>query len=162
MEQLLNDLDIKIALLVRNRITLDEVVKMSRAKSKGTLADLDRQSNNSLGVSQDGLFSSTNLKSLDKDSRSRLELYQNLFYLLQTQPKYLAKAIFLIKQVKIRSFMDNILLTIFNFANSSREEYLLLKLFQEAIREEMKSVSDVGDFMRGNPVFIKMVVHYNR
>jgi hypothetical protein len=26
----------------------------------------------------------------------------------------------------------------------------------------MKSVSDVGDFMRGNPVFIKMVVHYNR
>src|SRR5256885_7302177 len=34
------------------------------------------------------------LKSLDKESRRRLELYQQLFYLLQTQPIYLARLFF--------------------------------------------------------------------
>ena len=160
MEHLLNDLDIKIALLVRNRITLDELIKSSKVNKK-TQSQASLLSSGNL-LSSDNLFLSSSLKSLDKDTRSRLELYQNLFYQLQTQPKYLAKVVFLIKQTKLRGFMDHVLLTLYNFANSAREEYLLLRVFHCAIQEELKNLTDMGDLLKGNPVFIKVVVHYYR
>lgn len=40
------------------------------------------------------------LKALSRESRERLEAYQHLFYLLQTQPSYLAKLVFEIPQVQ--------------------------------------------------------------
>ncbi|KAI3643911.1 hypothetical protein MP228_010075 [Amoeboaphelidium protococcarum] len=158
----LNDLDIKIALLVRNRITLDEFMKMDKAAQKKAVMEKEAAAKEKSSIVGEEMFTSANFKSLDKDARRRLELYQNLFYILQTQPKYLAKMIFLVKQTKIRSFMDHVLLTLYNYANSSREEFLLLKFFQQAIHEEMNTVTEVADFLRGNPVFIKIVVHYYR
>eukprot|EP00158_Paraphelidium_tribonemae_P005840 Partr_v1_DN27551_c0_g1_i1_m30118 putative IQ motif containing GTPase activating protein len=155
-EVLLSDLDIKIALLVRNRITLDEVIRTQKGGAKKL-----SPSNSNANLNED-MFSSANFKSLDKEARLRLDLYSNLFYILQTSPKYLAKIMFVVKQTKIRSFMDHVVLSLFNYANSSREEYLLLKFFQCAIREEMKTITEIAEFLRGNPVFIKMAVHYNR
>jgi Ras GTPase-activating-like protein IQGAP2/3 len=165
-EQMLNDLDIKIALLVRNRTTIDEVLKSNSAKKayqqQATAAASTAGTSVSGNLNYGEIFSSANLKSLDKDSRRRLELYQNLFYVLQTQPKYLAKVVHDIKQTKIRNFLDHVLLALFNFASSAREEYLLVKFFDAAIRTEMQGITEVADFMRGNPVLIKMVVHYTR
>jgi Ras GTPase-activating-like protein IQGAP2/3 len=155
-EQMLNELDIKIALLVKNRITLEEVIKTSK-RPQQQLAQ-----SNQIG-SQANLFAGAgNFKAVDRETRYRLELYQNLFYILQTQSKYFARLIFLIKQSKIRNFMNHVLLSTFNFANSPREEFLLLNLFQRAIKNEMGSATDIGDFLRGNPVLIQMVVYYNR
>ena len=163
MEQLLNELDIKIALLVRNRITLDEVLKTSsKAQQKKMLSEANLGGSKDIMASHEDMFSSTNLKSLDKESRHRLELYQNLFYLLQTQPRYMSKLIMQVRQIKIRAFMDHILLPLFNYANSSREEYLLLKLFQTEMGEEMGLMMEFSDLLKGNPIFIKMAIHYTR
>ena len=77
------------------------------------------------------------IKSLSKENREKLESYQNLFYLLQTNPTYLAKLIFAMPQSRTTKFMESVVLTLYNYASNAREEYLLLKLFETALREEI-------------------------
>lgn len=78
------------------------------------------------------------IKSLSKESHEKLEAYQNLFYLLQTNPVYLAKLIFAMPQSKFTKFMESVILTLYNYASNAREEYLLVKLFDTALKEEIK------------------------
>ena len=77
------------------------------------------------------------IKSFSKESRETLEAYQNLFYLLQTNPTYLAKLIFAMPQSRTTKFMESVVLTLYNYASNAREEYLLLKLFETALKEEI-------------------------
>lgn len=58
--------------------------------------------------------------------------------LLQTNPTYLAKLIFQMPQNKSTKFMDSVIFTLYNYASNQREEYLLLRLFQTALQEEIK------------------------
>ncbi|GCC33833.1 hypothetical protein chiPu_0012304 [Chiloscyllium punctatum] len=103
------------------------------------------------------------LKALSKEKRMKLEAYQNLFYLLQTNPTYLAKLIFQMPQNKSTKFMDSVIFTLYNYASNQREEYLLLKLFKTALQEEIKSkVDQLHEIITGNPTVIKMVVSFNR
>ncbi|XP_011934103.1 PREDICTED: ras GTPase-activating-like protein IQGAP3 isoform X4 [Cercocebus atys] len=128
LEQDLNIMDIKIGLLVKNRITLQEVVshcKKLTKRNKEQLSDmmvLDKQKG---------------LKSLSKEKRQKLEAYQHLFYLLQTQPIYLAKLIFQMPQNKTTKFMEAVIFSLYNYASSRREAYLLLQLFKTALQEEI-------------------------
>ncbi|XP_051277854.1 ras GTPase-activating-like protein IQGAP2 isoform X1 [Dicentrarchus labrax] len=154
MEKDLNLMDIKIGLLVKNRITLQDVVshnkKMKNMKNKASKDDLT--AGDRLGI-----------KGLNKGKRRKLEAYQHLFYLLQTNPAYLAKLIFQMPQNKSTKFMDTVIFTLYNYASNQREEYLLLKLFKTALEEEINSkVDQIQDIVTGNPTVIKMVVSFNR
>ncbi|XP_075038148.1 ras GTPase-activating-like protein IQGAP2 isoform X1 [Mixophyes fleayi] len=153
LEKDLNLMDIKIGLLVKNRITLQDVVSHStklNKKSKGQVEEM-------LTVDKQGI------KGLSKEKRKKLEAYQHLFYLLQTNPTYLAKVIFQMPQNKSTKFMDTVIFTLYNYASNQREEYLLLKLFETALQEEIKSkVDQIQDIVTGNPTVIKMVVSFNR
>uniref|UniRef100_A0A3Q3JBN9 IQ motif containing GTPase activating protein 2 n=1 Tax=Monopterus albus TaxID=43700 RepID=A0A3Q3JBN9_MONAL len=154
MEKDLNLMDIKIGLLVKNRITLQDVVshskKMKNKKNKASKDDLT--TGERLGI-----------KGLSKGKRRKLEAYQHLFYLLQTNPSYLAKLIFQMPQNKSTKFMDTVIFTLYNYASNQREEYLLLKLFKTALEEEINSkVDQIQDIVTGNPTVIKMVVSFNR
>uniref|UniRef100_A0A8B9J779 IQ motif containing GTPase activating protein 1 n=1 Tax=Astyanax mexicanus TaxID=7994 RepID=A0A8B9J779_ASTMX len=75
LENDLNLMDIKIGLLVKNKITLQEVVSHSKKltkKNKGELSNLMMMNKQKGG-----------LKALSKEKREKLEAYQYLFYLLQ-------------------------------------------------------------------------------
>uniref|UniRef100_A0A2I3N7V0 IQ motif containing GTPase activating protein 3 n=1 Tax=Papio anubis TaxID=9555 RepID=A0A2I3N7V0_PAPAN len=154
LEQDLNIMDIKIGLLVKNRITLQEVVshcKKLTKRNKEQLSDmmvLDKQKG---------------LKSLSKEKRQKLEAYQHLFYLLQTQPIYLAKLIFQMPQNKTTKFMEAVIFSLYNYASSRREAYLLLQLFKTALQEEVKSkVEQPQDVVTGNPTVVRLVVRFYR
>uniref|UniRef100_A0A8C1RGJ5 IQ motif containing GTPase activating protein 2 n=1 Tax=Cyprinus carpio TaxID=7962 RepID=A0A8C1RGJ5_CYPCA len=154
MEKDLNLMDIKIGLLVKNRITLQDVVshskKMKSKKNKTSKEDL------ALGEKQ-------GIKGLSKEKRKKLEAYQHLFYLLQTNPSYLAKLIFQMPQNKSTKFMDTVIFTLYNYASNQREEYLLLKLFESALQEEIKSkVDHIQEIVTGNPTVIKLVLSFYR
>uniref|UniRef100_A0A8C0QKN3 IQ motif containing GTPase activating protein 3 n=1 Tax=Chelonoidis abingdonii TaxID=106734 RepID=A0A8C0QKN3_CHEAB len=154
LESDLNLMDIKIGLLVKNRITLQEVVshckKLTR-KNKEQLSNLmaiDKQKG---------------LKSLSKEKRQKLEAYQHLFYLLQTHPVYLAKLIFQMPQTKSTKFMESVVFTLYNYASNPREAYLLLQLFKTALQEEIRSkVDQLRDILTGNPTVIRLVVSFYR
>ncbi|XP_034357386.1 ras GTPase-activating-like protein IQGAP3 [Arvicanthis niloticus] len=154
LERDLNLMDIKIGLLVKNRITLQEVVshcKKLTKKNKEQLSDmmiLDKQKG---------------LKSLSREKRQKLEAYQHLFYLLQTQPIYLAKLIFQMPQNKTTKFMEGVIFSLYNYASNRREAYLLLQLFKTALQEEIKSkVEQPQDVVTGNPTVVRLVVRFYR
>uniref|UniRef100_UPI00358F684B ras GTPase-activating-like protein IQGAP1 isoform X2 n=1 Tax=Myxine glutinosa TaxID=7769 RepID=UPI00358F684B len=154
LEQDLNTMDIKIGLLVKNRITLEDVVSHSmklNKKNKGQVMDMMTQDKHK------------GLKSLSKEKRQTLEAYQHLFYLLQTNPNYLAKLIFQMPQNRFTKFMDAVIFSVYNYGSNLREEYLLLKLFKTALEEEIKcKVDHLQEIVTGNPTVIKMVLSFNR
>ncbi|KAK3096452.1 hypothetical protein FSP39_000292 [Pinctada imbricata] len=150
-QQLENDLDqmdIKIGLLIKNRVTLQDVVTHDKKLSKHR---------------EDAKTVPKGLKALSKECHDRLEAYQHLFYLLQTNPMYLAKLIFEMPQSKTTKFMESVIFSLFNYGANQREEYLLSRLFKKALEEEIASkVDKMSDFVTGNPLVVKMIVGYNR
>ncbi|XP_059176256.1 ras GTPase-activating-like protein IQGAP1 [Physella acuta] len=147
LEQDLDQMDIKIGLLIKNRITLQDVVTHNKK--------LTRRSEES---ARGG-----GLKALSKENHERLETYQHLFYLLQTSPNYLAKLIFEMPHIRTTKFMEAVIYSLFNYGANQREEYLLTKLFQKALEEEINSkVDKMTDIVTGNPLVVKMIVGFNR
>uniref|UniRef100_A0A7N8Y7W2 IQ motif containing GTPase activating protein 3 n=1 Tax=Mastacembelus armatus TaxID=205130 RepID=A0A7N8Y7W2_9TELE len=152
LEADLDLMDLKIGLLVRNRAT--EVVSHSKKltkKNKEQLSDMM------------DLEKSKGLKALSRERRERLEAYQHLFYLLQTQPLYLAQLIFLMPQSRSTAFMEMLVFSLFNYGSDRREAFLLLQLFTEALRYEIRlKVEQPRDVVTGNPTVIKMLVNFYR
>ncbi|XP_031839391.1 ras GTPase-activating-like protein IQGAP1 [Nomia melanderi] len=161
LSQQLDSMDIKIGLLIQNRITLQDVV--AHGKSLETLAKQKHSSKDQKNIFVDNNMSHKGLKSLTKEGRRMLEGYQHLFYTLQTNPTYLSKLLFLLPQSKTNKFLQNVILTLFNFGSNIREEYLLLKLFGTALQEEIRSkFQKPSEVVTGNPLVLKMVVNYAR
>lgn len=109
LEAEVNAMDTKIELLIKNRIALQDVVRQAKV--------LEKQRKK--GEIKDSEFAHTQhgLKSMDKTSRQRLVSYQHLFYLLQTNPKYLATLVFIEKpldswsHMKASKFLERIIET---------------------------------------------------
>ncbi|KAL7746295.1 iqgap- protein [Sorochytrium milnesiophthora] len=159
LEQHLNELDVKIALLIKNRVSLDEVVKVHRKIRKYQEASAMQQTAAAASVF------TLNLKSLDKNSREKLECYQSMFYLLQTSPIYLTRLLCLMRDWSAeasKKFMESSVLTVFSHGSTTREEYLLLRLIKSAVEFEIQSIGNMGDLSRTSPIFISLVLAYNR
>ncbi|XP_076323140.1 LOW QUALITY PROTEIN: ras GTPase-activating-like protein IQGAP2 [Tachypleus tridentatus] len=157
LENEVNEMDLKIGLLVRNRITLQEVI------SQGKKLKQWKKGNGSQGWEGPWIDTGKGLKALSKESRSRLVAYQHLFYALQTEPNYLAKLIFAMSPSRTTKFVESVILTLYNFGSTPREDYLLLHLFRTALEEEVHSkVDSPMDIVTGNPLVIRMVVGFNR
>ena len=155
-DQYITQLDIKIALLVKNKITLDEVVKHQKhfGGSVGSLLTNTEMS------SKDPF----DLKALNKTSRRKLERYQELFFILQTQPQYLAR---LFKRFREQATaekecerMKYLFMGLFGYAQKRREEYYLLKLITRAIKEEVDGCHSLQDYLRGNFFWAKFFSAY--
>ncbi|XP_027554967.1 ras GTPase-activating-like protein IQGAP3 [Neopelma chrysocephalum] len=154
LESDLDLMDIKIGLLVKNRITLQEVVSHCKKLTKKNKEQLSEMMS---------IDKQKGLKSLSKEKRQKLEAYQHLFYLLQTQPVYLARLIFQMPQNKSTKFMESVIFTLYNYASNPREAYLLLQLFKVALQEEVRSkVDHVHDILMGNAAVIRLVVSFYR
>ena len=155
-DQYITQLDIKIALLVKNKITLDEVVKHQKhfGGNVGSLLT------NTEMASKDPF----DLKALNKNSRRKLEHYQELFFILQTQPQYLARLFRKIReQVTAEKECDRIkhlTMGVFGYAQKRREEYYLLKLITRSIKEEVEACPSIQDYLRGNFFWAKIFSTY--
>jgi Ras GTPase-activating-like protein IQGAP2/3 len=157
-DQYINQLDVKIALLVKNKITLDEVVKHQRhfGGSVGSLlpnADL---------ASKDPF----DLKALNKASRKKLEQYQELFFLLQTQPQYLARLFRRMREnatsEKECERIKHLVMGVFGYAQKRREEYYLVKLVSRSIKEEVDAAASLQDYVRTNSFSNKLFAAYTK
>ncbi|KAI1003461.1 Ras GTPase-activating-like protein [Podosphaera aphanis] len=157
-EQYIDQLDIKIALLVKNKITLDEVVKHQKnfgGHPGNLLVNTSLVSGNQF-----------DLKALNKNSRKKLESYQEMFFTLQTQPQYLAR---LFKRIREQGTPDKdckrietLMMGLFGYAQRRREEYYLLKLLARSAREEIDSASSIQEYVRGNFFWVKLLANYTR
>ncbi|KAI3377297.1 hypothetical protein L3Q82_008506 [Scortum barcoo] len=166
LENDLNLMDIKIGLLVKNKITLQEVVSHSKKltkKNKGQLSDMMMMNKQRGG-----------LKALSKEKRVKLEAYQFLFYLLQTNPTYLAKLIFQMPQNKSTKFMDSVIFTLCittpptsersTCCSSSSKLPCRRRSIKVAFKKHVRrsKVDQMKEIVTGNPTVIKMVVSFHR
>ncbi|KXX74680.1 Ras GTPase-activating-like protein rng2 [Madurella mycetomatis] len=158
LEQYIDQLDIKIALLVKNKITLDEVVR-HQSNFGGHTSSL-------LANSSIASANQFDLKALNKSSRKKLESYQQLFFALQTQPQYLAR---LFKRVREQGTtekeckrIEHLMMGLFGYAQKRREEYYLLKLIGRSIREEVEACSTLQDYLRGKFFWTRLFHNYTR
>ncbi|GEM11050.1 ras GTPase-activating protein [Rhodotorula toruloides] len=158
LEDDVKDLDTKIALLVKNKIT-HEVARAQRA-NKGTLAPLKRSS--LLSAANDPFAGGT----LDHHTQRKLDLYQQLFWHLQTRPAYLAKLFANMGKMRVSEKttkqIEATTFVMFGYAQGHREQFLLLKLFQRSIQEELANLANMAAFVRGNFTFVRLLVHYGR
>jgi hypothetical protein len=153
----LNELDAKVALLIKNRISIEEVAHL---KSKDMRAQLARSAQT---LAQDGGILS--FRGSDKDTKERRKRYEELFYVLQTQPKYLAHLMFTINKTSGASatkFLEQVVLTLYGYAQNAREEYLFLQLIEDCIRIEVNELNNADEMVRENPLFIKLALQYTR
>eukprot|EP01130_Rhizamoeba_saxonica_P017846 TRINITY_DN8754_c0_g1_i1.p1 TRINITY_DN8754_c0_g1~~TRINITY_DN8754_c0_g1_i1.p1 ORF type:complete len:1163 (+),score=268.54 TRINITY_DN8754_c0_g1_i1:2523-6011(+) len=139
-----NRIESKIALLISNRTSVQEIdrEKEKRRRDKENVGDSDHDF-------------STNMRIVN--------LYSNLFYLLQTNPKYLAKLAYLVPTKDYETFLDTLLLALYGDTFSPREEYLLMNLFKYAVGNEIKRLTEgPQEFKESSSVVIKMVMTYNK
>jgi Ras GTPase-activating-like protein IQGAP2/3 len=158
--------DIQIALLLKNVVTLDEVVKLSNAFFNPNRKKQQQQRFSQM-VSSNPSNSPYDLRGVDKANRDKLELYQQLVFLLQTEPVYLARLMShaggqVYGEKKGQRKMDATVLALFGYGTNAREECLLINLCKACIIQEMKRVKSPQEFMRGNYTFMKLVVQVNR
>ncbi|KAK3330181.1 hypothetical protein B0H66DRAFT_509075 [Apodospora peruviana] len=158
LEQYIDQLDIKIALLVKNKITLDEVVKHQ--------SNFGGHTSNLLANSSISSANQFDLKALNKSSRKKLESYQQLFFTLQTQPHYLARLFRRVREQgtveKECKRIEHLMMGLFGYAQKRREEYYLLKLIARSIREEVEVCHSLQDYLRGNFFWSKLLHNYTR
>ena len=155
-DQYISQLDIKIALLVKNKITLDEVVK--HQKHFGGAAG------NLLTNKELASKDPTDLKALNKNSRRKLEHYQELFFILQTQPQYLAR---IFKRMREQATAEkecerikHLMMGLFGYAQKRREEYYLIKLITRSLKEEIDHCPSLQDYLRSSFFWTRLFAAY--
>ena len=146
VEGYVEGLDVKVGLLVKNKISLDEVVKHQRHYG-GSASQLLRQ-----GSTMRNGGGGIDLKALNKQSRKKLGGYEELFFLLQTSPHYLARLFFALGSKglaeKEGKNLERLVMTLFGFAHKSREEYFFVKLLAASAENAASHAQTLDDFLR--------------
>ncbi|KAL4712639.1 hypothetical protein ACJJTC_007936 [Scirpophaga incertulas] len=164
----IDNMDLKIGLLVQNRIALQDVaahgIKLNNLVKHNSMTKLIFQDRpDGKGSLMTISTAVKGLKSLTKESKKFLDGYQHLFYELQTNPTYLSKLLFCIPQNKTNIFVQNVVLSLYNFGAYARDEYLLLKLFRFTLEEEVScKVVMPYDIISSTPLVLKMAVNLSR
>ncbi|TFK43549.1 hypothetical protein BDQ12DRAFT_595944 [Crucibulum laeve] len=164
LETEVSDLELKIALVVKNAQSFEDVMKARRGRGAESAAA--HAARVRLLAAHGDPFSGPN--TLDQEARRKHELYQQLFYLVQTRGEYLSRLFVVLSannEAEInRRRLERIILTLFGYGQDRREDFLLLKLFQVsfAIREEISAAPSIQDIERGRPMFIDIASQYIR
>jgi Ras GTPase-activating-like protein IQGAP2/3 len=137
LENDVSDLDVKIALVVQNVKSFEELIKARRRHGADSAAAHAARA--SVLAAHGDPFAGPN--TLDHAAKRKLELYQQLFHLLQTQGEYLSRLFTLLSMSqaseKNRRLTERVVLTLFGYGQDRREDYLLLKLLQVCCPETM-------------------------
>ncbi|KAK9473811.1 Rho GTPase activation protein [Dipodascopsis tothii] len=131
-------LDSRIALLIQNKIALEEQSEVTSRLEESEL--------------KEGTF---------PDHR-KLDKYGNLFFLLQTEPRHIATLCRLLSMSEIDSFLQTVMFTIYGNQYEQREEHLLLTMFQSVLSSEFDTATEYSSLLRANTAVSRMMTTYTR
>eukprot|EP01094_Clydonella_sp_ATCC50884_P016576 TRINITY_DN2751_c0_g5_i1.p1 TRINITY_DN2751_c0_g5~~TRINITY_DN2751_c0_g5_i1.p1 ORF type:complete len:782 (+),score=291.28 TRINITY_DN2751_c0_g5_i1:231-2576(+) len=137
LEKEVRNLDQKIALLIKNRISLEEV------------------------MAQSGDLNLMNRTTTLKDKREK-EHYGQLFYVLQTNTTYIARLAQLVKLGQIDNLLQTVMFTLYGNQYDEYEEHLLLSMFQSVLRVEFENSKSISNLLRANTALTRMMTTYTR
>ena len=131
LETSVNELDTKIALMVNNAKTFEELARVKRRLGRSDSQTISATRASILAAHGDPFAGPS---TLDHSAKRKLDLYQQLFHLLQTRGEYLAKLFLKVSgrevDEKTRRLIEHVALTLYGYGHAKREDYLLLKMFQ--------------------------------
>lgn len=131
-------LDSRIALLIANRMALDE-----QSEVASTLEEADQLPGTTL------------------DDR-KTQQYGNLFFLLQSEPRHIAALCRLVSLSEIDTLLQTVMFTLYGNQYESREEHLLLTMFQSVLSAQFETATDFGSLLRANTPVSRMMSTYTR
>ncbi|VVT56078.1 uncharacterized protein SAPINGB_P004789 [Magnusiomyces paraingens] len=143
-------LDSRIALLIQNRMGLEEQNEVaSRLEPESSP---ENNTNNEYSKDSDEYF----------PDRKKTELYGNLFFLLQSEPKNIAVLCRLVSMAEIDSLLQTVMFTIYGNQYEQREEHLLLSMFQAVLAHQFENATEFSSLLRANTPVSRMMTTYTR
>ncbi|EED23906.1 GTPase activating protein Sar1, putative [Talaromyces stipitatus ATCC 10500] len=133
-------LDSRIALLIQNRMALEEQNEISSRLEE------------SLESSQVGYF----------PNDEKTQKYGNLLFLLQSEPKHIAHLCRLVSMSEIDSLLQTVMFVIYGNQYESREEHLLLTMFQSVLTYQFDNTPEYSSLLRQNTPVSRMMTTYTR
>lgn len=104
-----------------------------------------------------------NASSLDREAQHKLDLYQQLFYMLQTRSDLLGK---LCSRLSAdvsdpnRKLVESIVLALFGYGQGKREEYWAMMFFRSAVSHQVEAAIRFDDLLDHYFSFAKIAVQY--
>ncbi|KAF2639928.1 Rho GTPase activation protein [Massarina eburnea CBS 473.64] len=132
-------LDSRIALLIQNRMALEEQNEVANHLDEA--AEL-----------QEGFF----------PNDDKTQKYGNLLFLLQTEPRHIAHLCRLVSMAEIDALLQTVMFTIYGNQYESREEHLLLTMFQSVLTYQFDNTPDYSSLLRANTPVSRMMTTYTR
>ncbi|KAI1455159.1 GTPase [Annulohypoxylon moriforme] len=132
-------LDSRIALLIQNRMALEEQNEVASHLEDAT--DL-----------LEGAF----------PNDDKTQKYGNLLFLLQSEPRHIAHLCRLVSMAEIDSLLQTVMFTIYGNQYESREEHLLLTMFQSVLTYQFDTTPEYSSLLRANTPVSRMMTTYTR
>ncbi|KAF2402450.1 Rho GTPase activation protein [Trichodelitschia bisporula] len=132
-------LDSRIALLIQNRMALEEREEMATHMEDSTEV-------------QEGFF----------PNDEKTQKYGNLLFLLQSEPRHIAHLCRLVTMAEIDSLLQTVMFTIYGNQYESREEHLLLTMFQSVLTWQFDNTPEYSSLLRANTPVSRMMTTYTR
>ncbi|EKD18790.1 GTPase-activator protein for Ras-like GTPase [Drepanopeziza brunnea f. sp. 'multigermtubi' MB_m1] len=137
-------LDSRIALLIQNRMALEETDRIQQNEVASHLEDA--------ADLQEGFF----------PNDEKTQKYGNLLFLLQSEPRHIAHLCRLVTMAEIDSLLQTVMFTIYGNQYESREEHLLLTMFQSVLTYQFDNTPEYSSLLRANTPVSRMMTTYTR
>ena len=128
LETEVKELDTKIALILKNKMTFEELARAKHRSRDQGHTDEGRWKDHT------GRDPFTDHAHLDRASQRKLELFEHLFFTLQTKGEYLSRLLFTLSDneetEQERRLVETVMLILFGYGHERREEYLFHKILQ--------------------------------
>ena len=92
----------------------------------------------------------------------KLQQYSNLFFLLQSEPRHVAALCRLVSLTEIDTLLQTVMFTLYGNQYESREEHLLLTMFQSVLSAQFDTATEFGSLLRANTPVSRMMTTYTR
>ena len=92
----------------------------------------------------------------------KTQKYGNLFFLLQSEPRHIAHLCRLVTMAEIDSLLQTVMFTIYGNQYESREEHLLLTMFQSVLTYQFDHTQEYSSLLRANTPVSRMMTTYTR
>ncbi|ORX39865.1 hypothetical protein BD324DRAFT_576164 [Kockovaella imperatae] len=162
LETEVKELDTKIALILKNKMTFEELVHAKRsARGPGEQS-----------VSHEGWKDSTTRDPftthahMDRSSQRKLELFEYLFFLLQTRGEYISRLLYDLMRredaEQERVLVESVTLVLFSYGQETREMFLFAKLLQLAVHEEILRSTSLEELADARFAITSVAMQYTR
>lgn len=133
----LDELDHKIGLLVRHRISLEEVMAHKNKVANRISYYLNSQ------------------EFTKRKEKTQLIALEQLLFHLQTEPQYLSNLYFVCEEDNL---YEKALLPLYNFVSEEREEFLFVRLCREILKKYIDSIDDLKKFININEQYGRKIL----